>query len=84
MHQEIKIALDRWRQLWQAVCSQASAESMETAGMYKHGFHFWLVAQSLVSKEEAVDVVTSMEVSCDDAFLKLKVLFQNDNDQDQE
>jgi len=80
--QDLKGALDRWRQLWQAVQSQSTDRSMKTAGMYRNAFHFWLVCQLILSKEGAVDVLTGMEVNCEDALTKLKVLFQNDHDQE--
>jgi len=80
--QDIQGALERWRQLWQAVCSHSSDQSMKTAGMYRNGFHFWLVAQLIVTREAAVDVITGMEVNCEDALTKLKVLFQNDGEQE--
>jgi formylmethanofuran dehydrogenase subunit E-like metal-binding protein len=82
MFQDLKAALDRWRQWWQAVRSQATDESMKMAGMYRHSFHFWLVLKLIVNKEDAVDVITRMEVNCEDALTKLKVLFQNDGDPD--
>lgn len=80
--QDLKGALEQWRQLWQALRSQATDESMKTAGMYRNSFHFWLICQLLVSKEEAVDVITGMEVNCEDALTKLKVLFHSDNEQE--
>ena len=76
----LKTALERWRQLWQAVRSHATDESLKSAGMYRNSFHFWMICQLILSKEEAVDVITRMEVNCDDALRKLKVLFQNEND----
>ncbi|KAK5189541.1 hypothetical protein LTR92_010443 [Exophiala xenobiotica] len=78
--QDLKTALERWRQLWQAVRSQATDESLKSAGMYRNSFHFWMICQLILSKEEAIDVITGMEVNCDDALTKLKVLFQNEND----
>jgi len=80
--QDLKGALERWRQLWQALRNKETDESMKTAGMYRNSFHFWLVCQLIVSKEEAVDVITGMEVNCEDALTKLKVLFHNDNEHD--
>jgi len=50
--------------------------------MYRHSFHFWLVLKLIVNKEDAGDVITRMEVNCEDALTKLKVLFQNDGDPD--
>ncbi|EXJ53618.1 uncharacterized protein A1O5_13185 [Cladophialophora psammophila CBS 110553] len=82
MAQEIKGALERWRQLWEAIRSQTSDKSLKAEGMYRNAFHFWIVLQFIMAKEEAVDVITSMEVNCDDALTKLKVLFQNDNEQE--
>ncbi|KIX06759.1 uncharacterized protein Z518_04735 [Rhinocladiella mackenziei CBS 650.93] len=79
---DLKIALDRWRQIYQVVSSASSSKSMKTAGMFRNCFHFWLVAQLIITKEEAVDVITGMEVNCDDALTKLKVLFQNENEND--
>jgi len=78
--QDLKTALERWRQLWQAVRSQATDESLKSAGMYRNSFHFWMICQLILSKEEAIDVITGMEVNCDDALTKLKVLFQNENE----
>jgi len=78
--QDLKTALERWRQLWQAVRSQATHESLKSAGMYRNSFHFWMICQLILSKEEAIDVITGMEVNCDDALTKLKVLFQNENE----
>lgn len=80
--QDLKGALERWRQLWQALRSQATDKSMKMAGMYRNAFHFWLVCQLMLSKEGAVEVITGMEVNCEDALTKLKVLFQNDVDQE--
>ncbi|OAL34557.1 hypothetical protein AYO20_06187 [Fonsecaea nubica] len=77
MGQDIKGALDRWRQLWEVLCSQTSDKSLKAEGMYRNALHFWIVLQSIMAKEEAVDVITSMEVNCDDALTKLKVLFQD-------
>ncbi|KAK6380286.1 hypothetical protein LTS17_005475 [Exophiala oligosperma] len=78
--ENLKTALERWRQLWQAVRSHATDETLKSAGMYRNSFHFWMICQLILSKEEAVDVITRMEVNCDDALRKLKVLFQNEND----
>lgn len=80
--QDIKGALERWRQIWTAVRSQASEQSLKAEGMYRNALHFWIIVQFILTKEEAVDVITGMEVDCDDALTKLKVLFQNDNEQD--
>ncbi|KAH0842656.1 hypothetical protein AYO21_08995 [Fonsecaea monophora] len=77
MGQDIKGALDRWRRLWEVLCSQTSDKSLKAEGMYRNALHFWIVLQSIMAKEEAVDVITSMEVNCDDALTKLKVLFQD-------
>ncbi|OAP55201.1 hypothetical protein AYL99_10901 [Fonsecaea erecta] len=82
MAQEIKGALERWRQLWEVIRSQTSDKSLKAEGMYRNALHFWVVLQFIMAKEEAVDVITSMEVNCDDALTKLKVLFQNDNEQE--
>ncbi|KIX93947.1 uncharacterized protein Z520_10284 [Fonsecaea multimorphosa CBS 102226] len=82
MAQEIKGALERWRQLWEILHSQTSDKSLKAEGMYRNALHFWVVLQFIMAKEEAVDVITSMEVNCDDALTKLKVLFQNDNEQE--
>ncbi len=79
---DLKAALDRWRQWWQAVRSQATDESLRMAGMYRHSFHFWLVIKLILTRDEAVDVVTRMDVGCEDALTKLKVLFQNEGDGD--
>ena len=77
---EIKGALERWRQLWEVIRSQTSDKSLKAEGMYRNAFKFWVLLQFIMAKEEAVDVITSMEVNCDDALTKFKVLFQNDND----
>lgn len=78
---EIKAALERWRQLWEATRSQTQEKSLKAEGMYRNAFKFWVLLQFILTKEEAVDVITSMEVNCDDALTKLKVLFQ-DNEQE--
>src|SRR3978361_2365344 len=77
---QIKGALERWRQLWEIIRSQTQEKSLKAEGMYRNAFKFWILLQFIVTKEEAVDVITSMEVNCDDALTKLKVLFQSDND----
>lgn len=82
MAEDLKGALERWRELWQAVRSQSSDKSLKAEGMYRNAFHFWLVIQFILAKEEAVDVITGMEVNCGDALTKLKVLFQNDHEQE--
>ena len=79
---QIKGALERWRQLWEIIRSQTQEKSLKAEGMYRNAFKFWVLLQFIVTKEEAVDVITGMEVNCDDALTKLKVLFQNDNDQE--
>jgi hypothetical protein len=61
--------------------SQTQDKALKAEGMYRNAFKFWVLLQFILAKEEAVDVLTSMEVNCDDALAKLKVLFQTDNDQ---
>jgi hypothetical protein len=39
--------------------------------------YVWVI---IMAKEEAVDVITSMEVNSDDALTKLKMLFESDNE----
>ncbi len=75
---QIKGALERWRQLWEVIRSQTQDKSLKAEGMYRNAFKFWVLLQFILTKEEAVDVITSMEVNCDDALTKLKVLFHND------
>ena len=82
MAQDIKGALGRWRQLWQTACSKSADKSMKTEGMFRNGYLFWLVAQLILNNDEAVDVITRMEVNCEDAMTKLKVLLQNENEQE--
>lgn len=73
-------ALAQWRTSWERACAQSSGQSPKMAGMFRNAFYFWLVARSIINKEESIDVITNMEVNCDDALTKLKVLFQEDND----
>jgi hypothetical protein len=77
---QIKGALERWRQLWELIRAQTQEKSLKAEGMYRNAFKFWILLQFIVTKEQAVDVITGMEVNCDDALTKFKVLFQNDND----
>ncbi|KAL2439208.1 hypothetical protein ABEF95_004726 [Exophiala dermatitidis] len=83
LRQDIQRALERWRQLWQAWCAGASEETLRTAGMFRAGHNFWLVSQLLMTSEEAVNVITGMEIGCDDALTKLKTLLQSDTELDQ-
>ncbi|KIW71771.1 hypothetical protein PV04_00008 [Phialophora macrospora] len=78
--QQVKGALEKWRQLWEAFRSQTQDKSLKAEGMYRNAFKFWILLQFILAKEEAIDVITSMEVNCDDALTKLKVLFQGDNE----
>lgn len=73
-------ALAQWRISWERACAQTAGQPPKLAGMFRNAFYFWLVARSIINKEEAIDVITNMEVNCDDALTKLKVLFQNDVD----
>jgi hypothetical protein len=82
MTPEIKRALERWRQLWEVVKAQTSDKSLKAEGMYRNALKFWILLQFILAKEEAVDVITSMEVNCDDALTKLKVLFQTETGED--
>lgn len=75
---QLKAALEKWRQLWEVIHSQTQDKSLKAEGMYRNAFKFWVLLQFILTKEEAVDVITSMEVNCDDALTKLKVLFHND------
>ena len=71
-------ALERWRQLWELLIRQLatqSEKSLKLEGMYRNAFKFWVLLQFIIAKEEAVEVLTGMEVNCDDALTKLKVLF---------
>ena len=77
---EIKKALERWRQLWEVIRSHTSDKSLKAEGMYRNAFKFWVLLQFIVAKEEAVDVITNMEVDCDDALTKFKVLFKTGHD----
>ena len=77
---QFKGALERWRQLWEITRSQTPEKSLKARGLYRNAFKFWGLLQFVLTKEQAVDVITSMEVNCDDALAKLKVLFQNEND----
>lgn len=77
---DIKQALGQWRKFWERACAQSADESPRLAGMFRNAYYFWLVARTIISKEESIDVITGMEVNCDDALTKLKVLFQNDNE----
>ncbi|EXJ65583.1 hypothetical protein A1O7_01924 [Cladophialophora yegresii CBS 114405] len=79
---QVKGALERWRQLWEIIRSQTQDKSLKAEGMYRNAFKFWVLLQFILTKEEAVDVITSMEVNCDDALTKLKVLFKSDNELD--
>ncbi|KAJ4547882.1 hypothetical protein HRR80_008375 [Exophiala dermatitidis] len=83
LRQDIQGALERWRQLWQAWCAGVSEETLRIAGMFRAAHNFWLVSQLLMTSAEAVDVITGMEIGCDDALTKLKTLLQNDTELDQ-
>jgi hypothetical protein len=74
----IKTALSRWRSLWIKIRSQIPTAEWETLGFIKNSYHFWLVAQLLVSKKKSVDVIMGMKVNCDDKLEQLKVLLQDD------
>lgn len=78
--EEIREALGQWKFLWDQALVQAADQPHRLAGMFRNAFSFWLVAKSIINKEESIHVITTMEVNCDDALTKLKVLFQNDND----
>lgn len=78
--EEIREALAQWKILWDQASSPRSNQPQKLAGMFRNAFYFWLVAKSIINKEESIEVITGMEVNCDDALTKLKVLFQNDND----
>ncbi|OCT46104.1 putative C2H2 finger domain protein (Zms1) [Cladophialophora carrionii] len=79
---QVKGALEKWRQLWEAIRSQTQDKSLKAEGMYRNAFKFWVLLQFILAKEEAIDVITGMEVNCDDALTKLKVLFESDNEAD--
>ncbi|ETI26659.1 hypothetical protein G647_10319 [Cladophialophora carrionii CBS 160.54] len=79
---QVKGALEKWRQLWEAIRSQTQDKSLKAEGMYRNAFKFWVLLQFILAKEEAIDVITGMEVNCDDALTKLKVLFESDNEPD--
>ncbi|KAK5045362.1 hypothetical protein LTR84_009225 [Exophiala bonariae] len=80
MTADTREALAQWRISWDRACAQTTGQPPRLAGMFRNAFYFWLVARSIINKEESIDVITNMEVNCDDALTKLKVLFQNDVD----
>src|SRR6201999_1889950 len=77
---QIKGALERWRQLWEMVRAQTQEKSLKAEGMYRNAFKFWVLLQFILAKEQAVDVITSMEVNCDDAHKNLRFLFKRDGE----
>ena len=75
---EIRTALSRWRDHWEALHSQVSEDQWASMGFYKNGYNFWLVSQLLITKKASVDVVMQMEVKCEDKLEKLNVLLMDE------
>lgn len=75
---EIRTALSRWRDHWEALHSQVSENQWASMGFYKNGYNFWLVSQLLITKKASVDVVMQMEVNCEDKLEKLNVLLMDE------
>lgn len=80
----IRTALTRWRDHWTALRNQVSRDEWASMGFYKNGYNFWLVSQLLITKKDAVDVIMQMEVHCEDKLEKLKVLLQDEHQQDRD
>lgn len=80
----IRTALTRWRDHWTALRNQVSSDEWASMGFYKNGYNFWLVSQLLITKKDAVDVIMQMEVHCEDKLEKLKVLLQDEHQQDRD
>lgn len=76
----IRNALNNWRTLWVDLRARTPTDEWTAMGFTKDAYRFWQVANLLISKKRSIDVITQMEVKCDDKLEKLKVLLQDDND----
>lgn len=67
-------ALSTWHTLWELVRNEPRTQSSRCAAIFEKAHYFWMMAQIIMQRPGAVDVLIGMEVNCDDALLPLRAL----------
>lgn len=75
----LKNALSKWRALWIELANSIPQNEWALMGFWKFGYHYWLIAQLLISKKDKVDTIMRMDFG-EDKLEKLKLLLQDDSD----
>ncbi|RFU27055.1 hypothetical protein B7463_g9284, partial [Scytalidium lignicola] len=73
----IKLGLSHWRSLWIQIRNTISNEAWAKIGFYRNGYNYWLITQLLVDNKGSLDLLTGMEVGCDDALRQIKALLKD-------
>lgn len=76
----MKIGLSRWRGIWFYIRNTIQDEEWAKLGFFRTAYNYWLIIQLLLDNKGSPDLLTNMEVGCDDALKQIKALLKDFRD----